>query len=219
MSVVSDEPTVQQQRVAHGAAVDARHTNAHRLFAGFGAVMLVGLLWAGWGVWALSQRGDTLAGQQQAAATAAQQLATQVRSLGATPVVQPPAPMAGPAGLQGPAGVNGINGIPGSPGSPGMPGPTGPGGPPGAPGAAGVPGAPGLDGPSGPPGPAGPQGQPGPPGAPPAGWSWQDPSTGTTFQCTRDVGSPDSAPTYTCTSQSPTTTTTPPILPIIGGGP
>lgn len=211
---MTDEPTERQQRVAHGAAVDARHTNAHRLFVGFGAVLLLGLLWAGWGVWSLSERGDTLAGQQQAAAAAAQQLATQVRQLGATPVVQPPGPVAGPAGAQGAAGQNGINGVPGPPGSPGLPGPSGGPGPSGSPGAAGVAG---QDGATGAAGPAGPQGQPGAPGSPPAGWSWQDPS-GTTFQCRRDVGSPDSAPTYTCTSSSPTTTTAP-ILPIIGGGP
>lgn len=211
---MTDEPTVQQQRVAH----DARHTNAHRLFVAFGALLLVGLLWAGWGVWSLSKRGDTLAGQQQAAAVAAQQLATQVRSLGATPVVQPPAPVAGPVGAQGAAGVNGIPGPPGTPGLPGPTGPTGGPGPTGAAGVAGSVGANGQDGPPGPAGPAGPQGQPGAPGAPPAGWSWQDPSTGTTFQCTRDAGSPDSAPTYTCTSQAPPTTTTPPLL-IIGGGP
>lgn len=215
---MTDEPTVEQQQVAHGAAVDARHTNAHRLFVGFCAALLLGLIWAGWGVWSLSERGDALASQQQSAATIAQQLATQVRQLGATPVVQPPAAVSGPAGAQGPAGQNGANGvgIPGPPGSPGLPGPTGGPGPTGVPGGAGAPGAagsPGQDGQAGAPGPAGPQGQPGAAGSPPAGWSWQD-TSGTTFQCSRNAGSSDSSPTYTCTSQPPATTSTPPLLPI-----
>lgn len=229
---MADEPTVQQQRVAHGVAVDARHSNAHRLFAGFGALLLLGLLLLGWSVLSAHDANDqlhsqvgTLASQQQAAAEAGQQLATQVRQLGATPVVQPPGPVAGLAGAQGPAGQNGVNGIgiPGPPGSPGLPGPTGPSGGPGATGVAGGAGAAGANGSPGPTGaqgaagPAGPQGQSGPAGSPPAGWSWQDPS-GRTFQCTRDAGSPDSAPTYTCTSQSPPPTTTA-GLPIIGGGP
>lgn len=223
---MADEPTVQQQRVAHGVAVDARHSNAHRLFAGFGALLLLGLLLLGWSVLSAHDANDqlnnqvgTLAAQQQAAALAGQQLATQVRQLGATPVVQPPAAVSGPAGAQGPAGQNGANGIgiPGPPGSPGLPGPTGGPGPIGVPGGAGAPGAagsPGQDGQAGAPGPAGPQGQPGAAGSPPAGWSWQDPS-GTTFQCARDSGSPNDSPTYTCTSQTPPTTTTPPpLLPI-----
>lgn len=231
---MTDEPTVQQQQVAHGAAVDARYTNAHRLFAVMAGLAVLGVLFLGILVWsqfnASSQlRGQvgTLAGQQQTAAGVAQQLATQLRRLGVTPVVQPPAPVAGVAGQPGPAGQNGVNGIgvPGPPGSPGLPGPTGPTGPTGVPGASGPAGqdgstgAPGPAGQAGAPGPAGPQGQPGAPGSPPAGWSWQDPS-GTTFQCTRDARSPDSAPTYTCTSQAPpTTTTTALLLPIIGGTP
>lgn len=222
---MADEPTVQQQRVAHGVAVDARHSNAHRLFAGFGALLLLGLLLLGWSVLSAHDANDqlnnqvgTLASQQQAAAEAGQQLATQVRQLGATPVVQPPGPVAGLAGAQGPAGQNGVNGvgIPGPPGSPGLPGPTGGPGPTGVAGGAGAPGAagsPGQDGQAGAPGPAGPQGQPGAAGSPPAGWSWQDPS-GTTFQCSRNAGSSDSSPTYTCTSQPPATTSTQPLLPI-----
>lgn len=230
---MSDEPTVQQQRVAHGAAVDARHSNAHRLFVGFGAVVLLGLLLAFWGV--VSTR-DTasraaavaqqLAGQQASAAVAAQQLATQVRQLGATPVVQPPVPVAGPAGSPGLQGAAGIAGVPGPPGSPGLPGPTGVAGQSGSPGPTGDPGANGVNGqdgvagPAGAAGPPGPQGDPGAPGSPPAGWSWQDPSSGRTFQCSRDSGSPDAAPTYTCTSSPPATTTAAgPTLPILGGNP
>lgn len=222
---MTDEPTVQQQQVAHGVAVDARHTNAHRLFAAFGALMLLGLSLLAWSGLSAHDANDalhnevgTLAAQQQSAAQAGQQLATQIRQLGATPVVQPPSPLAGPAGAQGPAGQNGANGIgiPGPPGSPGSPGPTGQPGATGIPGGAGAAGSPGQDGQTGAPGPAGPagpQGQPGPAGSPPAGWSWQD-TSGTTFQCARDSGSPNSSPTYTCTSQAPTTTTTPPLLPI-----
>jgi hypothetical protein len=229
---VTDEPTERQQRVAHGAAVDARHSNAHRLFAGFGALVLAGLLLAFWGVVSTRDQNQQLATQQAVAATAAQQLATQVERLGATPVVQPPAPVAGApgaAGAQGAAGLNGASGIPGPPGSPGLPGPTGPTGavgPSGVSGPAGVTGAQGSNGQdgaagpagvAGPAGAAGPQGDPGAAGQPPAGWSWQDPDSGTTFQCARDAGSPDAAPTYTCTSTTPppTTTTDQPILPII----
>lgn len=45
---------------------------------------------------------DALTSQQAAAARDAQQLAAQVRGLGATPVVSPPAAVPGPAGPQGP---------------------------------------------------------------------------------------------------------------------
>jgi hypothetical protein len=65
--------------------------------------------------------------------------------------------------------------------------------------------------PAGPPGPAGPAGPPGADGKPPAGWTWTD-VVGRTYECRRDPSSPDSAPTYTCAAQSPTTTSTPSSL-------
>lgn len=58
--------------------------------------------------------------------------------------------------------------------------------------------------PAGPPGPAGPVG---PQGPPPTSWKWTD-ELGRTYNCTRDPSSPDSAPTYTCTTASATPTTT-----------
>lgn len=51
-----------------------------------------------------------LAAQQSQAAVAAQQLARQVRDLGATPIVAAPSAVQGVAGPTGPAGTNGTNG-------------------------------------------------------------------------------------------------------------
>lgn len=108
-------------------------------------------------------------------------------------------PPAGPAGADGAPGQNGTDGQNGQNGAdstvPGPMGPEGPEGPPGpAPTAEQIQAA--VDAyfaqnPA-PPGPQGPAGQP------PAGWSWSD-LLGTTHTCTRDDGSPDTAPTYTCT--------------------
>jgi hypothetical protein len=70
----------------------------------------------------------------------------------------------------------------------GLPGPAGPQGPQGEQGAQGEPG------PQGPSGPAGPQGQQ---GQPPNSWVAPDGQGGLLF-CTRDPGSPDEAPTYSC---------------------
>lgn len=58
--------------------------------------------------------------------------------------------------------------------------------------------------PAGPPGPAGPQG---PAGSPPASWTWTD-TLGRTYECKRDANSPDTGPTYTCTTAPPASTTT-----------
>lgn len=141
-------------------------------------------------------------------AEAAQQLATQVQELGGTPEVVVPVPgERGPRGEPGEPGPAGPAGAPGSTGSPGLAGPTGPPGPPGENGQDGEPGAPGRDGapgPSGPTGPPGPAGAPGPPGSagpPPAGWTWTD-ALGRTQWCTRDTTSPDTAPTYRCTTDT-----------------
>lgn len=122
--------------------------------------------------------------------------------------------------------VQQLPGPPGERGSPGPPGPRGDQGPPGPlgePGESGQAGAIGMDGQPGAPGPAGPQGEPGPPGPqgepgqvgvdgqPPAKWVWVD-DAGRQQSCVRDEGSPDSAPTYTCTAQPPPETT--PKIPI-----
>jgi hypothetical protein len=157
---------------------------------------------------------DTLTASAQDNHVAAQQLAQQVRQLGGTPSTVP----AGPAGPMGPQGATGPQGPAGQTGPTGVTGPSGPPGPAGATGPAGLPGADGAPGPAGQdgaPGQAGSDGAPGAAGrdgAPPAGWTWTD-TAGRKQQCTRDVGSPDSAPTYTCTAVTPTTTSGVQLLP------
>jgi hypothetical protein len=95
----------------------------------------------------------------------------------AGPCTGPP----GPIGATGATGTPGASGKDGAAGSQGEPGPAGPTGPAGADGAAGATG------------PAGATGQP------PASWTWANP-LGVTYRCDRDAGSPDSAPTYTCSA-------------------
>lgn len=92
-------------------------------------------------------------------------------------------------------GADGSRGPSGKPGAPGSPGPTG---------AAGQPGA---AGPAGPKGDTGAAGKNGADGKPPASYTIVSPIDGLTYSCARDSGSPDSAPTYTCTpaaNSSPT---------------
>lgn len=102
------EDTVQQ------AAADARDTRGHRritLLAGLGilgCLMLFGL--AAWLIYegdALKAQVDTVTGQQAHAATVAEQLASQLRGMGATPVASPPAPVTGQPGPSGAAGPSG----------------------------------------------------------------------------------------------------------------
>jgi hypothetical protein len=224
---VDGEPTLDPQQTARIAATDAKDRHSHRLFLAMAGLALLGLLVLGYGFVSLKTRGDDLSVQQQQAATAAQQLAQQVRGLGATPVVQPPPGAPGQQGAQGIAGQPGVTGqvgIPGSPGTngasgekgdkgdPGSPGSTGPSGPPGI---AGEPGANGLNGSDGDPGAAGAQGEKGDPGAsgadgqPPAGWTATY-SDGSSETCTRADSFDAASPQYTCTISPPTTT---PILP------
>lgn len=138
-------------------------------------------------------------------------LAQQVRDLGGTPVVAPP-------GLPGADGVPGVDGRDGRDGSDGRNGVDGKNGttppclsePPqcrgangsdGNDGNDGTAGQTGKDGADGAPGQDGAPGEDGADGKPPSGWTWTD-SAGRTQTCTRDPGSPDSAPTYTCTAPS-----------------
>jgi hypothetical protein len=93
----------------------------------------------------------------------------------------------GPIGAAGPTGQS----VTGSPGPDGAAGADGRDGADGAAGAQGDPGPAGAAGPAGATGPAGAA------GAPPAGWTWTSP-TGMAYSCTRDAGSPDSAPSYSC---------------------
>lgn len=152
---------------------------------------------------------DELQDRADQGATAAVQLADQVRSLGAVPVVQPPAPgQRGETGEQGPPGPRGPEGPPGLNGLPGIPGPSGAPGTPGADGAAGAEGKAGEPGPAGATGPPGPQGQPGPQGpACPDGYEPRPAvitaPDGSTYQGVACV-EPDSS--------QPPTTTNPPLL-------
>ena len=121
-----------------------------------------------------------------------------------------PTGASGAPGRDGQDGTDGRDGTPGVPGPTGAPGPTGPPGPPGVdgvgtPGPAGKDGAPGKDGQPGKDGANGADGAPGKdgaPGQPPAGWTFVD-GGGQLQWCTRDVGSPDTSPTYTCTTAAP----------------
>lgn len=87
----------------------------------------------------------------------------------------------GPAGARGPSGAPGVTGSPGVAGSPGVDG---------QPGQAGQPGTDGKDGKDG---------TDGKDGKPPASYTIVNPLDGMRYRCDRDDGSPDSAPTYTCT--------------------
>lgn len=216
------------EHLVQQASSDARDSRGHRrmwislalLVLGVAAMLTVYLLDRASSARHDDEQDQALAAVSKQAAdysAAAQKLADQVRALGAQPVVQPPQP--------------GERGAPGAPGIPGPPGPPGPAGrdgrdgttppclgdstqcrgatgPPGTDGQPGTPGAAGPAGPAGPPGPAGApgaDGQPGQPGAngqPPAGWTWTD-VLGREQHCTRDPGSPDTAPTYHCSAQPP----------------
>lgn len=103
---MADEPRIDPQQTERLAAVHARDTRAHRWFTAIAALLVLGLVAAGVGIW-------SLAGQQREAATAAQLLSGQVHALGATPVVSAPAPIAGPTGPTGPAGPTGRPGAAG----------------------------------------------------------------------------------------------------------
>jgi hypothetical protein len=207
-----DERMAALTEAAATHAVERHDPHAGRRRRGaFAAAIVLAVSLLGGGAW-VALKLAALQGQADSNAQIAQQLADQVEGLGATPVVQPPQ-----AGEQGPQGQAGPPGRDGDDGNDGAPGPTGPSGAAGQPGEPGEPGVDGIAGESGPAGPPGPQGDPGPPGAdgqpgqdgatgqPPASWTWTD-AVGRTQSGTRDPGSPDSAPTYTCTAEPPAVT-------------
>ena len=200
---------------------------------------------------------DELDTRADASGAAAEQLATQVRSLGATPVVEPPVVERGARGEPG-VGIASVESAPcavvvrltdgrstpvdGLCGRPGRDGRSITGaapagcdvllswsdattsrvgpmcGPVGASGQAGQDGRDGQDGQDGQPPPCmsepsqcrgangekGDQGDRGVDGAPPRGWVTTR-GDGSEETCTRDSGSPDSAPTYSCETTSPPT--------------
>lgn len=179
------------------------------------AAIAVGLLWLATQVGHLRRESDALS-------IALTQQRAQAAEVGLDPVAPPadeirrdPTVVKGPRGepgtpgepgQPGPAGAPGAPGSPGATGVPGPTGPPGPAGPAGPPGPGGADGAPGEPGPPGPAGPRGESGPTGPPGVdgrdgePPESWTWTDPA-GIRHTCTRDSGSLDSAPTYTCTRE------------------
>ncbi|GAA0638334.1 hypothetical protein GCM10010174_70240 [Kutzneria viridogrisea] len=198
-------------RIVEPAAERARDQGGHRAIWLAAAVAVLGVLALGTlfllRSTELQSQVDALTASAQDNHTAAQQLANQVRALGGTPSTVP----AGPAGPAGPQGATGATGPAGPTGPTGPTGPSGPPGPTGAQGATGADGAAGTAGQDGAPGQPGQPGADGAPGTngrdgqPPAGWVWTD-STGREQRCTRDTSSPDTAPTYTCTATTPTTT-------------
>ncbi|WP_211246647.1 hypothetical protein [Amycolatopsis taiwanensis] len=206
-----------ERAIVQPAARSARDSRSHRLIYVAGALLVLGIIGLAVLWWGQHQQIAQLRADGNTTASQAQQLAQQVRSLGGTPVVEPPVP-----GPQGPQGEPGAAGAAGAPGPQGPPGPVGVAGPPGPAGPSGAPGASGRDGkdgatgpagpsgaqgPAGPAGPQGPQGPPGPPGPagasgapgqPPSGWTATYPD-GSTETCTRSSNFDPSAPTYTCT--------------------
>lgn len=260
--MANGDPTLDPGQTARIARDGARASGGHRTLVVGAVVVLVGLVAVAIGLY-------SVVGQQRYAATSAQQLSEQLRQHGLTPVVQAPAPIAGPAGQPGQPGATGKQG-PGPsqekidaavfgylavhpPGAtPAMVAvqvaayltahPPRPGPPPtstqiataasdyiaahagdfqGATGASGTNGSDGQNASDDQVASAvaaycdahgqcqGATGATGPQGAPAASWSWQDPSSGVTETCTRDSGSPDDAPTYTCSADQ-TVISTPP---------
>ncbi len=187
------------------------------------AVATVGAVVLGMVVYALQLQQR----QIEALSSALSAQRAQAQRAGQTPVAPPPGailanptPIRGEPGATGPTGPAGrglssivcVSGVwhvgytdgsmdtdagacTGPPGPIGVTGSPGPAGPSGATGRDGVPGA------AGPAGPQGPAGSPGADGPPPAGWTWTSPA-GNHYACTRDAGSPDSAPSYTCSPVS-----------------
>ncbi|WP_367128338.1 hypothetical protein [Saccharothrix sp. HUAS TT1] len=225
-----EQLTRKMQAAADEAARSARDPVAHRAI--WGSVVVLALLVAGllWGNWLRGSEIERLDQSQRETAQAAQALYDQVRALGGTPAVQPPAPgERGEPGAQGEPGERGRDGVDGQDGTDGTTPPclAEPGqcrgadgtGVPGQPGTNGADGQPGRDGAPGKDGVDGKDGLDGRDGQPPASWTWVD-GDGRTQSCTRNPGSPDNVPTYTCTGEPPTgppgttTTTTPPLLPL-----
>jgi hypothetical protein len=151
-----------------------------------GILALVAIAMLVYTIYLLSSRGDREKDRADQAVYSAEQLCEQVRQLGGACIVDPSQLRGepGPAGLPGPLGPQG---------------PQGPMGDVGPSGPVGLTGPTGATGESGPTGPQGPQGPAGGNGQPPASFTWM--FLGLTYTCVRDGGSPDNAPTYTCTSQ------------------
>lgn len=101
---MADEPTDIQQSVSQRAATGAKDDRGHFLFRIMLLIALVGVLAEGGLLLATHIQAAELAAEQSYAATTGQQLANQVRALGAKPVVVPPTPVQGQTGATGPTG-------------------------------------------------------------------------------------------------------------------
>jgi hypothetical protein len=219
--MVDADRTAVNEAVVQPSADAAFDRHRDRLIAiALAVTVVIGLGGGAW-IYALQRTTNDLHGQVGTLSTqvrmysnAGQQLAAQVRGLGATPVVSPPPARAeqGPAGQAGAAGVvgqKGDRGDKGDKGDSGQPGKPGASGVPGVPGQPGQDGADGTDGALGQPGEKGDPGQNGTDGQPPAGWTATY-SDGSTETCARAADFDPAAPQYTCTISPPPTT---PILP------
>lgn len=111
---MDDDTTIDPDTHASVAAVRAKDTHGHRMFkymavlALFGTLVLAGGMW--WTAMDAEQLRTTVASvsdQQAHAAIVAEQLASQLRGMGATPVASPPAPVTAQAGATGAAGAAG----------------------------------------------------------------------------------------------------------------
>lgn len=112
-----DDTRIDPHAAARISAVRAKDEHGHRMFKAMAAVALVGtLLLAGGVFWIAADSAQlrstvsTVSGQQAYAATVAQQLASQLRQMGATPVVSPPAAVTAQPGATGVAGTPGAAG-------------------------------------------------------------------------------------------------------------
>lgn len=215
-----------ERTIVQPAADAGRDGRAHRWLYIGGLLVLAGIAVLAWSLFSQQQEIGALRQSGEFAAVQAGKLADQVRSLGATPVVQPAAPAAtGATGATGAAGINGVNGTPGVPGKDGQSPPClattqqcqGTNGTPGTnglPGTNGVDGKNGTNGKDGQDGKNGADGTNGKDGQPPFSWTTTYPD-GSTQTCTRAAGFDPATPKYTCTTQPPPTSTTAVLPPAI----
>lgn len=111
---MDDDDTLIDPDPAAVSAVRAKDSRAHRMFKLMALLALVGTLILAGATWwvaadsmQLRSTVSTVSGQQAYAATVAQQLASQLRQMGATPVVSPPSAVVGQPGATGAAGPSG----------------------------------------------------------------------------------------------------------------
>lgn len=212
-----------ERTIVQPAADAGKDGRAHRLLYIGAVAVLLGIAYLAWQFVVQQQQIGALRDSGSITADQANLLANQVRSLGATPVVQPAA--AGQTGATGATGTAGINGRDGANGKDGATpaclattqqcqGAAGTNGQDGQSGKDGVDGRDGANGKDGQDGKPGIDGTNGADGQPPSSWTTTYPD-GSTQTCTRDSNFDPSAPTYTCAVQSPTnpTPTTPAVLP------